>query len=62
MAVLPEFSENTDRSMLLYFNADGKDANALCNEIERVYVCYNKMTVGMKDGHKYVIVEIADEG
>ena len=58
MAILPEFSENTENSVLLYFNADSKDINALCNEIEKVYVCYNKMTVAMKDGHKYVVTEI----
>lgn len=59
--LLPEFSENTEKTMLLYFNADGRDTNRLGDEIEKTYVCYNKMTVTVRDGHKYVVIEIEDE-
>ena len=59
--LLPEFSENNEKSMSLYFNADMKDIKTLQDEIEKIYVCYNKMTVSNKDGHRYVVIEIEDE-
>lgn len=59
--LIPEFSENTEKTMLLYFNADGKDTKTLEDDIEKTYVCYNKMNVTVKDGHKYVVIEIDDE-
>ena len=62
LMLLPEFSENTEKSMLLYFNADGADTKTLGDEIEKMYVCYNKMTVTIRDGHRYVVIEIEDEG
>lgn len=61
MIVIPEFSENSEKSMLLYFNADNKDVKALCDDIEKTYVCFTKMTQTLKDGHKYVVLEVADE-
>ena len=60
--LIPEFSENTEKTMLLYFNADGKDTKALGDEIEKMYVCFTKMNVTVRDGHKYVVLEIEDEG
>lgn len=59
--LIPAFSENTDNAMLLYFEADGKDTKALGDEIEKTYVCYSKMNVAVKDGHKYVVIEIENE-
>lgn len=59
--LIPEFSENTEKTMLLYFSADGKDVKKLEDDIEKTYVCYNKMNVCVKDGRKYVVIEINDE-
>lgn len=61
MIAIPEFSENKEKSMLLYFNADNADTKALCDEIEKTYVCFTKMTQTLKDGHKYIVLEMADE-
>lgn len=61
MIVMPEFSENTENATLLYFNADNTDARKLGDEIEKTYVCFSKMSQTLKDGHKYVVVEIEDE-
>ena len=61
MIAIPEFSENKERSVLLYFNADNTDERKLCDDIEKTYVCFSKMSRALKDGHKYVVVEIDDE-
>lgn len=59
--ILPEFTENTEKSALLYFNADNTDASKLCDEIEKTYYCFSSMKQTLKDGHKYVVIEVEDE-
>lgn len=59
--LIPEFSENKDRSMLLYFNAEGEDINKMYNELEKTYVCFETMNKVLKDGKLYVVLEIKDE-
>lgn len=59
--LIPEFSENKDRSMLLYFNAEGENVNEMYNELEKTYVCFETMNKVIKDGKPYVVLEIKDE-
>ncbi|MBE6716540.1 MAG: hypothetical protein E7573_06430 [Ruminococcaceae bacterium] len=59
--LLPEFTENKEKSMLMYFNADGADVNKMYDELEKTYVCFSKMNKVLKDGKTYVVMEIADE-
>ena len=59
--LIPEFSENKDRSMLLYFNAEGEDINKMYDELERTYVCFETMNKVLRDGKPYVVLEIKDE-
>ncbi len=59
--LIPEFSENKDNSVLLYFSAEGEDINKMYNELEKTYVCFEKMNQTIKDGKKYVVLEIKDE-
>ncbi|MBQ9946146.1 MAG: hypothetical protein IJO68_06440 [Clostridia bacterium] len=59
--LIPEFSENKDRSMLLYFNAEGADINKMYDELERTYVCFETMNKVLRDGKPYVVLEIKDE-
>ncbi len=59
--LIPEFSENKDNVMLLYFNADGTDINKIYDELEKTYVCFEKMNRTIKDGKSYVVLEIKDE-
>ena len=59
--LIPEFSENKDRSMLLYFNAEGENVNEMYNELEKTYVCFETMNKVIKDGKPYVVLEIQDE-
>ncbi len=59
--LIPEFSENKDRSMLLYFNADGADINKMYDELEKTYVCFEAMNKVIKDGKQYVVLEVKDD-
>ena len=59
--LIPEFSENKDNSMLLYFSAEGMDLNKIYDELEKTYVCFEKMNKTIKDGKAYVVLEIKDE-
>ena len=51
--LFPEFSENKEKSMLLYFAADGADVRQMLDELEKTYVCFEKMNETVKDGKKY---------
>lgn len=59
--LIPEFSENTDSSMLLYFSAEGADVSKIYGELEKTYVCFEKMNTTLKDGKKYVVLEVKNE-
>ncbi len=57
----PEFSENKEKSMLLFFNAEGQDIGKMYDELEKTYVCFESMNKTMKDGKPYIVLEIKDE-
>lgn len=59
--LIPEFSENKEKSVLLYFPVENNDISAVYNELEKTYVCFEKMSKGIKDGRNYVVLEIKDE-
>ncbi len=59
--LIPDFSENKDNSMLLYFNAENKNIRELFDELEKTYVCFEKMSQQVKDGKIYAVMEIKDE-
>lgn len=59
--LIPEFSEDKDQSMLLYFPVDGSDISSMYNELEKTYVCFEKMSETIKNGKKYVVLEIVNE-
>ena len=61
MIAIPEFTENKDDAVLLYFSAEGKDETALRREIEKTYVCFSKMGSVVKNGKKYIAVAIEDK-
>ena len=58
--LIPAFSENKDSSILLYFEVEGADITKIYNELEKTYVCFEKMNQTIKDGKKYVVLEIND--
>ena len=61
MIAIPEFTENQENAVLLYFSAEGKDEAALRREIEKTYVCFSKMGSVVKNGKHCVVVAIEDD-
>ena len=61
MIAIPEFSENKDDAVLMYFSIEGKDETALRREIEKTYVCFSRIGAVVKNGKKYIVVAIDDE-
>ena len=59
--LIPEFSENKDNSMLLYFSAEKNNIREIFDELEKTYVCFEKMSQQIKDGKLYAVMEIKDE-
>lgn len=59
--LFPEFSENKEDTMILYFPIEGGDIRKIQDELEKTYVCFEKMGTAVKDGKKYVTMEIKDE-
>lgn len=58
MTLLPEFTENTETAAILYFNAEGQNAAALQDALEKTYPCFSSMRAVKKDGKAYVALEI----
>lgn len=61
MIAIPEFSENRDDAVLMYFSAEGRDETALRREIEKTYVCFSRIGSVVKNGKRYLVVAIDDE-
>ncbi len=61
MIAIPEFSENRDDAVLMYFSAEGRDETALRREIEKTYVCFSRIGSVVKNGKRYIVVAIDDE-
>ena len=61
MIAIPEFSENKENAVVLYFSTDGAEETALRRQIESTYVCCSKMGSVIKNGKRYIAVEIDDE-
>lgn len=59
--LIPEFSENKENTMLLFFPVGNSDINRMYDELEKTYVCFEKMNKVIKDGKAYVVLEIKDE-
>lgn len=55
--ILPEFSENRENSVIMYFAVEG-DKKALENAIENTYYCYSRMDYVKKDGTEYLALEV----
>lgn len=60
MIAMPDFSENKDNAVVLYFGTEGRDEAALRRQIESSYVCFNKMGGVVRNGKRYIAVEIED--
>ena len=58
--LLPEFTENTEKSMLLYFDAEGRNTDGMMDELEKTYACMSSMKKTVKNGKTYVVLEVED--
>ena len=61
MIAIPEFSENKENAVVLYFSTDDADEAALRKQIESTYVCCGRMGSVTKNGKRYLAVEIEEE-
>jgi len=61
MTLYPDFTENSEKSVTLFFALDNKNENELIKELESVYCCYSSVGTVIKDGKKYIALEIEDE-
>lgn len=59
--LIPEFTENRDDGVAMYFPLDGKNPASLYDELEKTYPCFTKMNTVKKDGRSYVRLETAFE-
>ena len=59
--IFPEFTENTETGVTLYFPLAGKTENELIKELEKVYFCYSAVGTVNKDGKTYVALTVEDE-
>ena len=59
--IFPEFTENTERGVIMYFPLEGKTEKELVSELEKTYYCYSAAGVVTKDGKKYVALTVDDE-
>ncbi len=60
MIPIPAFTENSDEYIVMYFDAEGKDVRSFSDELADIYACYSKMSVKIKDGKQYVVIEVED--
>ena len=62
MIVVPDFSENKENAVLLYFSTEEKDEATLRREIERAYVCFSRIGSVVRNGKRYIVVSVDDGG
>ena len=56
----PEFSENTENGVIMYFPLGEKNENELIKELENVYYCYAAVGAVKKDGKNYIALTVED--
>ncbi|MCH5198395.1 MAG: hypothetical protein J1E34_05760 [Oscillospiraceae bacterium] len=61
MILFPEFTENNEKGVTLFFDASDKNENELISELESVYPCLSAVKTVLKNGKNYIAVYIDDE-
>ena len=59
--LFPEFTENTETGVNMYFAPGDKTENELIKELESVYYCYSAVGTVKRDGKTYVVLTVDDE-
>ena len=61
MIPYPEFTENKESSVVLYFPLEGKNEREFLATLETFYACCTSVGVVLRDGKKYAALEIEDD-
>ena len=59
--IYPDFSENTEKGVTLYFALENRSPEALLAELSKVYYCYSAAGTVEKDGKKFIALTVEDE-
>ena len=59
--IYPEFTENTETGVTMYFPLENKNENELMNELGKVYYCYSAAGTVTKNGRRYIALSVDDE-
>ena len=59
--LFPEFTENTETGVTMYFPLAGKTENELIKELEKTYYCYAAVGAVKKDGKTYIALTVEDD-
>lgn len=57
----PEFTENTEKGVVMYFPVGEKKENELIKELESAYYCYCAVGAVKKDGKAYIALTVEDD-
>lgn len=57
----PEFTENAENGVTLYFPLGNKTENELIKELEKTYYCYAAVGAVKKDGKPYIALSVEDD-
>jgi len=57
MVILPEFTEDKEDSVIMYFPVEG-DKKALETQIDNTYYCYSRLDYVKRDGKEYLALEV----
>ena len=58
--LFPEFTENTEAGVIMYFPLAGRTEKELMAELEKTYYCYSAAGVVKKDGVAYIALTVDD--
>lgn len=56
----PEFTETTDKATILFFAVGSERDSDVMDELEDTYACLAKLTPVLRDGKKYIALEIPE--
>ena len=57
----PEFTENTETGVAMYFALNGKTESELIAALEKAYPCFSAVGPAERDGKKYVALTVDDD-
>ncbi len=59
--IFPEFTENTEKGVVMFFPLAGRTEKELIAELEKTYYCYSAVGAVKRDGRTYIALTVDDE-